>query len=202
MAVAARKKDVSLNDPNKFAWYIVKVIANYERKVKTLLDQKIEALGLQDVIQEVFIAEYEEQTLTSKNKPKVVTKNHYSQYVFVKAKLSNEVWGLIRNVRGVTGWCGEDKNKPLEISEKEITDIKRMCGIDVDKEARERQRSIAQEFAGKPGDKVIITGGVFASYSDLYECKIESIDKRRGNVKLIMNGMIPLELPITDVQII
>ena len=89
------------NDTNTALWYVIHTYSGYENKVKDTLEQIVENRGLQDYIQEVSVP-VEEQVEIKDGKKKVVQKKLYPGYVLVKMILTDEMWYIVRNTRGVT----------------------------------------------------------------------------------------------------
>ena len=105
------------NDTNTALWYVIHTYSGYENKVKDTLEQIVENRGLQDYIQEVSVP-VEEQVEIKDGKKNVVQKKLYPGYVLVKMILTDEMWYIVRNTRGVTGFVGP--NKPVPLSEEEL----------------------------------------------------------------------------------
>ena len=87
-------------------WYIIHTYSGYEAMVKESLLRLIENNNLGDMITDVRIPT--EQTIEEKanGKKKVVERKLLPCYVFVKMIYTNQIWYLVTNTRGVTGFCG------------------------------------------------------------------------------------------------
>ena len=86
-------------------WYVLHTYSGYEMMVKSSLEQLIENNNLQDSIFDLRIPM--EQTIEEKGgKKKVVERKLLPCYVFIKMIYSNQVWYLVTNTRGVTGFVG------------------------------------------------------------------------------------------------
>jgi transcriptional antiterminator NusG len=98
-------------------WYILHTYSGYEAMVKDSLFRLIENNNLQDMIFDVKIPM--EQTIEEKNgKRKVVERKLLPCYVFIKMIYSNQIWYLVTNTRGVTGFVGpQGRPKPLKAEE-------------------------------------------------------------------------------------
>ncbi len=100
-------------------WYIVHTYSGYEAMVKESLLRLIENNNLGDMITDVRIPT--EQTIEEKanGKKKVVERKRVPCYVFVKMIYTNQIWYLVTNTRGVTGFCGP-QGHPIPMKEDEI----------------------------------------------------------------------------------
>ena len=93
------------NSQQQARWYVLHTYSGYESMVMENLHKLIENNNLQDVILDIVIPE--EQVVEEKRgKKKVVKRKMYPCYVFVKLVYSNELWYLLTNTRGVTGFVG------------------------------------------------------------------------------------------------
>ena len=104
---------------NEPKWYILHTYSGYEAIVKEDLLRLIENNNLQDSIVDVKIPT--EQTIEEKanGKKKVVERKLLPCYVFIKMVYSNQLWYLVTNTRGVTGFCGP-QGRPIPMKEDEI----------------------------------------------------------------------------------
>ena len=100
-------------------WYILHTYSGYESMVKDNLQRLIENNNLQDKIFDVKIPM--EQTIEEKSngKRKIVDRKLLPCYVFIKMIYSNQLWYMITNTRGVTGFVGP-QGRPIPLKEEEI----------------------------------------------------------------------------------
>ena len=99
-------------------WYVLHTYSGYEAMVKSSLEQLIENNNLQDSIFDLRIPM--EQTIEEKGgKKKVVERKLLPCYVFIKMIYSNQVWYLVTNTRGVTGFVGP-QGRPLPLKDEEV----------------------------------------------------------------------------------
>ena len=104
-------------------WYILHTYSGYELLVRESLFRLIENNNLSDQIFDVKIPT--EQTIEEKanGKKKVVERKLLPCYVFIKMIYSNQLWYLVTNTRGVTGFVGP-QGRPIPMKEEEIRVIK------------------------------------------------------------------------------
>ena len=99
-------------------WYVLHTYSGYENMVKDSIEKLVENNNLQDYIFDIQIPM--EQTLEEKNgKRKVVARKIYPCYVFIKLIYTNNIWFMITNTRGVTGFVGPG-GRPLPLLDDEV----------------------------------------------------------------------------------
>lgn len=159
-------------------WYVIHTYAGYENKVKTTLEKLVENRGLQEMITEVFVPT-EEVVEYKDGKKKVTVQKKYPSYVFVKMVYNEEIWYIVRNTRGVTGFVGPNANRPLPLTEEEQIAMGLVSNWvpTVDYEV---------------GDTVRIVAGPFVDSI----CKVESIDAEKAQVTVRIS-MFGRETPVS-----
>ena len=153
-------------------WYVIHTYSGYEKKVKTTLDKLVENRGLQEMIQEIKVPS-EEVIEVKDGKKKVIQRKKFPGYVFVKMVYNEEIWYIVRNTRGVTGFVGPNANRPLPLTEEDLVTM----GL-----ATDWIPSVDYEI----GDTVRIISGPFVDSI----CKVENIDmeKQPVTVRISMFG--------------
>lgn len=152
-------------------WYILHTYSGYEAMVKESLLRLIENNNLQDSIVDVKIPT--EQTIEEKanGKKKVVERKLLPCYVFIKMIYSNQIWYLVTNTRGVTGFCGP-QGRPIPMKEEEIRRL------------RLEEYVADADFA--VGDKVAIDNGPLEGFvGTIREINPET---QRAKVSIVMFG--------------
>ncbi|MDD7401935.1 MAG: transcription termination/antitermination protein NusG [Eubacteriales bacterium] len=110
--MAERNKEEAL-------WYVVHTYSGYENKVKQTLDMIVENRGLQDYIQEVLVPT-EDVVEIKDGKRKTHERKVYPGYILVKLVLTDEIWYIVRNTRGVTGFVGSSPTNPVPLTDEEL----------------------------------------------------------------------------------
>ncbi len=147
-------------------WYVLHTYSGYEMMVKSSLEQLIENNNLQDSIFDLRIPM--EQTIEEKNgKKKVVERKLLPCYVFIKMIYSNQVWYLVTNTRGVTGFVGP-QGRPLPLKEEEVRKMQLETVL------------INADFA--VGDSVSIDAGPLAGFIGQIKELNDSTQKAKVNV--------------------
>ncbi len=100
-------------------WYVVHTYSGFEEKVRLSIEEKIEALGLQEKILKVLIPTERVVELRA-GKKKESDKKFYPGYILVEMELDDETWHLIKNIPRVTGFVGGKKPVPIPEEEVEI----------------------------------------------------------------------------------
>lgn len=136
-------------DNNEAKWYVIHTYSAYENMVETNLRNMIENNNLQDKIFDIKIP-VEDDIVEKDGKRKVVQRKKFKGYVFVKMIYTNEIWYLITNTRGVTGFVGP-KGRPVPISNDEV---RRMGLEDI----------IVEDFAISVGDKIQVIAGALDGF--------------------------------------
>lgn len=152
-------------------WYILHTYSGYEAMVKESLLRLIENNNLQDSIVDVKIPT--EQTIEEKanGKRKVVERKLLPCYVFIKMVYSNQLWYLVTNTRGVTGFCGP-QGRPIPMKEDEIRKM--------------RLEEYVANADFKAGDKVSIDNGPLEGFiGTIREVNDET---QRAKVTIVMFG--------------
>ena len=104
--------------PEEAKWYVIHTYSGYESLVKDNIEKLIENNNLGDTIVDIKIPM--EETIEEKNgKKKVVTRRLLPCYVFIKMVYSNDMWFLLTNTRGVTGFVGP-QGKAIPLGEEEV----------------------------------------------------------------------------------
>ena len=149
-------------------WYVIHTYSGYEAMVKDSLEKLIENNNLQDYIFDIKIPM--EKTIEEKNgKKKVVSRKLLPCYVFVKLIYSNNVWFLVTNTRGVTGFVGPN-GKPLPLTDEEV---KRM-----------QLERIATDSDISVGDDIKIISGPLDSFVGKVIELNEATQKAKVNVEM------------------
>ena len=100
-------------------WYVIHTYSGYEAMVKDSLEKLIENNNLQENIFEIQIPTEETLEEKSNGKKKVVERKKFPCYVFLKMILTNDLWYLVTNTRGVTGFVGP-QGRPLPLTAEEV----------------------------------------------------------------------------------
>lgn len=99
-------------------WYVLHTYSGYENMVKDNLLLVFKKNDLLDKLVEITIPM--EDVVEEKNgKRKIVQRRMMPCYVFIKMDYNNDMWHIITNTRGVTGFVGP-LGRPLPLTDEEV----------------------------------------------------------------------------------
>ena len=166
-------------------WYVLHTYSGYENKVKSNLEQRIEAMGLENNVFGIEIPTEMVTEIKEGGRRVESEKKVFPGYVLIKMVMTDDTWHLVRNVRGVTGFVGS-ANKPIPLSEEEVLAM----GME--------KHEIVVNY--NVGDHVKIVDGPLASFTGIVE-EIEP-EKNRVSVMVSMFGReTPVELELDQVEV-
>ena len=189
-------------------WYVVHTYSGYEKKVKTDLEQKIETLGMGDIVTKILVPE-EETIEEVRGKKKTVARKIFPGYVMLEMvatreesneginfRVDSDAWYVVRNTNGVTGFVGVGSD-PIPMEDEEVKNIFEVIGLDLTEEEKELKEVIKINFA--VGDYVKVLKGGFADQ----EGKVAEIDMEHKKAKVMIEmfgRMTPVEVDFDSVQ--
>ena len=101
-------------------WYVIHTYSGYENKVKTDLEHRIEAYGLENEVVDIQIPTEEVTEVKDGGERKTKEAKVFPGYVLVRMEMDDNIWAVVRNTPGVTGFVGiEGKPTPLRRDEYE-----------------------------------------------------------------------------------
>lgn len=186
-------------------WFMIHTYSGYEKKVKTDLEQKIETLGMTEIVSKILVPE-EKSTEIVRGKEKVVFRKIFPGYVMLEMtamreeseeginfKVDSDAWYVVRNTNGVTGFVGVGSD-PIPMEEHEVANVFRVIGLEVEGQKPELHKA---DF--EVGTYVQILDGAFMNK----EGKVSEMDYEQGKVKImidIFGRMTPVEVGFTSVK--
>ena len=169
------------------AWYVIHCYSGYENKVRHNLEQRIETMGMKDMIFDVVIPTQEEIEVKD-GKRRTVERHIFPGYVLVNLILTEESWYVVRNTPGVTGFVGMGNN-PTPLRPEEVAQIvKRM-----------EAESPTVKVTFKQGERVRIIDGPFNDFRGV----VSEIDMERTKVRVMVSFFgreTPVELDFLQVE--
>ncbi|MCD6577244.1 MAG: transcription termination/antitermination protein NusG [Anaerolineaceae bacterium] len=185
--VIAAAQQKSLQEDDARAWYVIHCYSGYEKKVRHNLEQRIETMGMKDMIFDVVIPTQEEIEV-KEGKRRSIERHVFPGYVLVNLILTEESWYVVRNTPGVTGFVGMG-NEPTPLRTEEVAQIlKRM-----EAEAPHVKVSF------KENERVRIIDGPFNDFRGT----VSEIDMEHAKVTVMVNFFgreTPVELDFLQVE--
>lgn len=172
-------------DSNNFLWYVLHTYSGYEHSVKNDLQVMSENNNLLDRIVEIVIPEEDDVVEDKKGKRKLIKRKKFPTYVFIKMDYSNDMWYLITNTRGVTGFVGP-QGRPLPLTDEEV---KRM-GL---------EKMDIKDLEMQVGDTIRVVSGAL----DGFVGEVNEIDGERQKIKVSVSMFgrpTPVELEFAQVE--
>lgn len=169
------------------AWYVVHCYSGYENKVRHNLEQRIETMGMKDMIFDVVVPTQEEIEV-KEGKRRTVERHIFPGYVLVNMILTEESWYVVRNTPGVTGFVGMGNN-PTPLRPEEVAQIVKRMEADAP--------TVKVTF--KVGERVRIIDGPFNDFRGV----VAEIDMERTKVRVMVSFFgreTPVELDFLQVE--
>jgi transcription termination/antitermination protein NusG len=170
-------------------WYIVHTYSNFEKKVSEEVKRQARLQGLDDLVEEVLVPT-EEVVEVRRGQKKISERKYLPGYILLRAKLTDEVYHLVKNVPKVTGFLGSG-SKPLPLRKEEVATILNQMKEGVDKP----RPTITYEI----GETVKVIDGPFTSFAGV----VEEVDEDRSRLKVavsIFGRATPVELEFSQVD--
>ncbi len=154
-------------------WYVLHTYSGYENKVKKNLENRIEAMGLEN---NVFAIEIPTESVTEikEGGRRVETeKKVLPGYVLVRMELDDRSWAAVRNTQGVTGFVGSQGN-PAPLTRDEYNKIMKRTAHEAPKKT-----STSIEV----GQSVKVVSGPLAEFDGV----VSEVSPESGKVKVLVS---------------
>jgi len=174
-------------DDDPSAWFVVHCYSGYENKVRHNLEQRIETMGMKDMIFDVVVPTQEEIEVRD-GKRRTVERHIFPGYVLVNMVLTEESWYVVRNTPGVTGFVGMGNN-PTPLRPEEVAQIVKRMEADAP--------TVKVTF--KVGERIRIIDGPFNDFRGV----VAEIDMERTKVRVMVSFFgreTPVELDFLQVE--
>ena len=165
-------------------WYVLHTYSGYENKVKSNLEQRIEAMSLENNVFGIEIPTEMVTEIKEGGRRVESEKKVFPGYVLVRMELDDRSWAAVRNTPGVTGFVGPG-SEPIPLTDEEYERMTSCQGtIRIDLE---------------PGDNVRIKSGSVENAIGT----VEEINAEEHKVKVsieILNRKTTVEYDISEVE--
>jgi len=168
-------------------WYAIHTYAGYENAVVRNLKQRIDSLGMQNLIFDVVVP-MEKKIKIKGGKRVEEMEKIYPGYVLVDMVVTDDSWYVVRNTPRVTGFIGAGVN-PVPVSADEMMELNKRMRNDVTKHAIDL----------KEDEAVNITDGPFKGVDG----KVIEVDEKNGKIKVLVSMFgreTPVELDFLQVK--
>jgi len=150
MTITATEVKKQIED-NEYRWYVLSVVSGQESLVIENLQERVKKQAL-----EHDIVDYMNPTVNEvyyKGDKKIFKpKKLYPGYVFIKSKMNEKIWYVIRNTPGVRLIVGAE-TRPIPLTQKEDDDMVKQI------DERNQRAEFAVPF--QEGDVVVLRDGDF-----------------------------------------
>ncbi len=171
-------------------WYVVHAYSNFEKKVRSSLQDRIKLNGLEEHFGKILVPT-EEIVEMKDGKKRSSERKFFPGYVLVEMELNDETWHLVKSVPKVLGFIGGSSDRPAPITEEEANFI-----LDRVEEGVDKPRP---KVLFEPGEVVRVVDGPFNDFNGVVETV--NYDKSRLRVAVqILGRSTPVELDFTQVE--
>ncbi|UFX83242.1 transcription termination/antitermination protein NusG [Candidatus Absconditicoccus praedator] len=179
-----------IHDDN-LRWYVISVVSSQEHMVIENLTERVKRQGLEDDIVDFMVPMVPEVSYKkSSGKKKITHKKLYPGYVFVKSKMDDKIWYIIRNTPGVRLIVGAE-TRPVPLTDKEYEDMMHYI--------QEKTERAEHTSPFKQGDIVELKDGEFSGTQGV----ITEIDNQKGVVYVsveILGRTTPMMVPFEKID--
>jgi len=191
-------EDIQLSEDELFAegrrWYFLHTYSGHENKVRHAIKVTVEQMDATDRVFHVVVPTVDEIEIHGGAR-RTVKRKLYPGYVLIQTielregdPVSDEVWHMIRNTNGVTGFVSQE-TRPVPLKKDEVSQILSSMA------AAEPKVRIGYQV----GESIRITGGPF---EDLVGT-VDDINLEKGKVRALVNMLgreTPVELDFLQVE--
>lgn len=151
-------------------WYVVHTQTGSEEKVKTTLEGRVAAQGMQDQIEKIIIPTEQISEIRS-GKRKISQRKFFPGYLLVEMDFNENTYMLVKGTTGITGFIGLGK-KPMPLPQNEVDNIL--------KRTQETQTKPSPKVMFEKGEQIRVNEGPFVNFSGT----VEEINAEKGKMKI------------------
>lgn len=154
-------------------WYVLHTYSGYENKVKKNLENRIEAMGLENNVFAIEIPTESVTEIKDGGRRVETEKKVFPGYVLVRMELDDRSWAAVRNTQGVTGFVGSQGN-PSPLTREEYNKIMKRTSHEAPKKT-----STSIEV----GQSVKVISGPLAEFDGV----LSEVSPESGKVKVLVS---------------
>ena len=170
-------------------WYVVHTYSGYEQKVKSQLEERVRASGVDEQFGDILVPA-EQVIELAKGKKRTASRNLFPGYILVQMEMTDDTWHLVNKTPKVTGFVGGGIT-PSPVPEDEVKRVVQQM-----EEASSRPRA---RVAFDVGAQVKVIDGPFAEFNGV----VEEVRPERGTVKVsisIFGRSTSVEMELVQVE--
>ncbi len=170
-------------------WYVVHTQTGLEDKVKSTMESKIIAGGLQELISQVIIPTEQVSEVRS-GKRKITQRKFFPGYILVEMELTEDTYLFVKTIPGITGFIGVGK-KPMPLPQSEVDGIL--------KRTQDTQAKPSPKVLFEKGESVRVIEGPFVNFNG----SVDEINTEKGKLKVnvsIFGRSTPVELEFWQIE--
>jgi transcriptional antiterminator NusG len=171
-------------------YYVIQAFSNCEKKVKAALEERIDMSGLSKMFGEIMIPT-EQVTELKKGQKKQMERKFFPGYMLVQMEMNDDTWHLVRKTPNVMGFLGGTKNKPMPLSERELSRI-------INRVEETSEQPVFKTIF-ESGETVRINDGPFNDFNGI----VEEVDYEKNLIRVsvsIFGKSTPVELNFSQVE--
>ena len=154
-------------------WYVLHTYSGYENKVKKNLENRIEAMGLENNVFAIEIPTESVTEIKDGGRRVETEKKVFPGYVLVRMELDDRSWAAVLNTQGVTGFVGSQGN-PSPLTREEYNKIMKRTSHEAPKKT-----STSIEV----GQSVKVISGPLAEFDGV----VSEVSPESGKVKVLVS---------------
>ncbi len=154
-------------------WYVLHTYSGYENKVKKNLENRIEAMGLENNVFAIEIPTESVTEIKDGGRRVETEKKVFPGYVLVRMELDDRSWAAVRNTQGVTGFVGS-QGSPSPLTREEYNKIMKRTSHEAPKKT-----STSIEV----GQSVKVISGPLAEFDGV----VSEVSPESGKVKVLVS---------------
>jgi len=170
-------------------WYVVHTFSGFEHKAKAALEDRIKALGKQDLFGEILVPAEKVVELV-KGKKKTSSRKFFPGYILAQIELNEETWHIVKGTPKVTGFVGGGTHPPT-VSDDEIKEIT--------KQMEEGAIKPKPRFIFSAGENIKVIDGPFSDFNGV----VDEVRPEKGKLRVLISifgRATPVELDFVQVE--
>ena len=179
-------------------WYVVHTNTGFEDRVKTYIEERAKAEGIENLLSEVLIPTETIVEATKEGRKKTSVRKFFPGYIMINMELNDTTWHFIRNIPKVIGFVG-GKLKDGRIDPDSVPDINENEVYKIKTQIEEGSLKPKPKIFYEKGETVKVTEGPFANFSGV----IEEVNPDKAKVQVmvtIFGRTTPIELDFNQVE--